>query len=160
MLALLLLLALAIAHSLAPRRPAMPQPSTLEQQVAERYGVPVALVQAVVQSESGGRADAVSSKGALGLMQVLPGKFGAGQDPFSPSTNLEVGTGYLASLLREYKGNVTLALAAYNAGPGAVSKYRGVPPYPETQAYVREVLALYRQYRSVETVKALNRPAK
>ncbi|MDA8346380.1 MAG: lytic transglycosylase domain-containing protein [Thermaerobacter sp.] len=114
-----------------------------EQQAAQRYDVPVALVKAVVQVESGGNPYAASDKGALGLMQATSDKFRPGQDPFSPATNLDVGTRYLASMLREFHGNLSLALAAYNAGPAAVKSYGGVPPYPETKAYVRQVLATY-----------------
>ena len=115
---------------------------------AQRYHVPVALVMAVVQAESGGDPYAVSDKGALGLMQATAGKFRPGQNPFSPATNLDVGTRYLAQMLQEFHGDMTLALAAYNAGPAAVQKYRGIPPYPETRAYVAEVLRLYRSFRS------------
>lgn len=118
--------------------------ASAERQAAQRYGVPSALVEAVVQAESGGNPYAVSDQGALGLMQATPGKFRPGQDPFSPATNLDVGTRYLSSLLQEFHGNLRLALAAYNAGPGAVHKYKGVPPYPQTQAYVREVMADFR----------------
>ncbi len=143
---LLLLLAMAIAYSLG-HGVGTRLPSD-ERQAAQRYDVPVALVMAVVQAESGGDPYAVSDQGAMGLMQVTAGKFRSGQNPFSPVTNLDVGTRYLASMLQEFHGNLRLALAAYNAGPGAVQKYHGVPPYPETQAYVKEVLVTYRRLRA------------
>ena len=138
---LLWLLAMAISHALLQGVGTGIEAD--ERRAAARYGVPAALVEAVVQAESGGNPYAVSDKGALGLMQATPGKFRPGQDPFSPSTNLDVGTRYLAAMLREFHGNLKFALAAYNAGPGAVTKYHGIPPYPETRAYVREVLAAY-----------------
>ncbi len=140
---LLWLFAMAIAYSLT--HGIGTQLAVDEQQAARRYGVQPALVMAVVHAESGGNPYAVSNKGALGLMQATADKFRPGQDPFSPVTNLDVGTRYLAAMLKEFHGDLRLALAAYNAGPGAVHRYGGIPPYPETQAYVREVLRFYRK---------------
>jgi soluble lytic murein transglycosylase-like protein len=110
------------------------------------YGVPRALVNAVIDQESGGDPSAISEAGAMGLMQLMPGTaqaYGV-SDPFDPEQNVAGGTALLADLLRQYHGNVGLALAAYNAGSGAVAKYGGIPPYAETQAYVKNVSALYR----------------
>ncbi len=143
--ALLALLAAGIA--LVLRSPAQQEIWPLEVRAAARYGLPPALVAAVVEVESGGNRYAVSRKGALGLMQATRDKFGPSQNPFDPATNLDVGARYLAEQLRAFHGDLTLALAAYNAGPAAVRRYHGVPPYPETRAYVRRVLALYRRWR-------------
>jgi soluble lytic murein transglycosylase-like protein len=111
---------------------------------ALQHDVPAALVQAVVKVESDFNARAVSPKGARGLMQVMPAtarRFGVA-DPdhlFYPAPNLNAGTAYLAWLLKRYEGNLDLALAAYNAGEGAVETYRGIPPYRETRNYVKKV---------------------
>lgn len=111
-------------------------------------GVPAGLVRAVLMAESGGNPSAISIAGAQGLMQLMPGTATSCgiADPFDPTENVQCGTGYLHSLLRRYHDNVTLAVAAYNAGPGAVDRYHGVPPYPETRAYVVRVLNAYRSY--------------
>jgi soluble lytic murein transglycosylase-like protein len=117
----------------------------IARQSSER-GVSPALVRAVIQQESGEDPSAISEAGAMGLMQLMPGTADAYgvSDPFDPEQNIAGGTALLADLLKQYHGNVKLALAAYNAGSGAVAKYGGVPPYAETQAYVRDVTALYR----------------
>ncbi len=117
----------------------------LVREYANRYGVEPALVRAIMMHESEGNARLVSRAGALGLMQCTPDKFGPGEDPFNPRTNIKKGTKYLGLMLRKFE-SVPLAVAAYNAGPGAVAKYGGVPPYPETQAYVPRVMATYKQY--------------
>jgi len=111
-------------------------------------GVPPGLVRAVLMAESGGNPSAISIAGAQGLMQLMPGTAaGCGiANPFDPVENVRCGTGYLRSLLHHYHNNVTLAVAAYNAGPGAVDRYHGVPPYAETQAYVARVLTAYHNY--------------
>lgn len=139
------LLAMGIASIL--RSPLQQDLWPLEVRAAIRYGLPPALVAAVVEVESGGNLYAVSSRGALGLMQATRDKFGPRQNPFAPEINLDVGARYLAEQLRRFHGDLPLALAAYNAGPAAVVRYHGVPPYPETQAYVRRVLVLYRRWR-------------
>ena len=117
----------------------------VERQSAE-HGVSSALVRAVIHQESGEDPSAVSEAGAMGLMQLMPGTADAYgiDDPFDPEQNVSGGTALLADLLRQYHGNVKLALAAYNAGSGAVAKYHGIPPYAETQAYVKNVTSLYR----------------
>lgn len=113
--------------------------------VAKRYRLDGLLVAAVVATESGFNPHAVSAQGAVGLMQVLPAtakRYGV-SDPLKPASNLEVGTRYLHSLLERYNGDLALALAAYNAGPAAVRRYGGVPPYRETRRYVQRVLDRY-----------------
>jgi soluble lytic murein transglycosylase-like protein len=111
-------------------------------------GVPPGLIHAVLMAESAGNPSAISVAGAQGLMQLMPGtSAGCGiADPFDPTQNVQCGTGYLHSLLHRYHNNVTLAVAAYNAGPGAVDRYHGIPPYPETRAYVVRVLNAYHSY--------------
>jgi cell wall-associated NlpC family hydrolase len=111
---------------------------------AARTGVPASLIAAVAKQESGFNPNAVSPAGAEGIMQLMPSTAkGLGvSDPMNATQSINGGATYLASLLSKFNGNTTLAVAAYNAGPGAVLKYGGVPPYAETQNYVRNVLAL------------------
>jgi soluble lytic murein transglycosylase-like protein len=114
---------------------------------ALRYGLPPELVHGVAQAESGYQTSAVSPKGAVGVMQLMPDtarKFDA--DPLNPVQNIDAGTRLLRELLLRYEGSengVRRALAAYNAGEGAVERYRGVPPFRETQGYVERVIGLY-----------------
>lgn len=117
------------------------------QELCERYEVDPHLARAVMRCESGGNPNAISSAGAIGLMQLMPGTArGLGVDPKNPERNLEGGIKYLAQLADKYDGDYVKALAAYNAGSGRVDSYGGVPPFPETQRYVKNVLALYRKY--------------
>ncbi len=113
--------------------------------VAQKHGVDEKLVRALVRQESGFNPNATSHCGAMGLMQLMPATAkGLGvTDPYNPVQNVEGGVKYLKSMLNKYNGNVILALAAYNAGPGAVDKYGTVPPYGETQNYVKSILANY-----------------
>jgi soluble lytic murein transglycosylase-like protein len=116
---------------------------TVVETAAVRAGIDPALFAALVEAESGFDPGAVSSAGAQGLAQLMPGtarSLGVG-DPFDPVQNADGGARYLAQMLREFGGDERLALAAYNAGPGAVRRHGGVPPFAETQKYVERVLA-------------------
>jgi soluble lytic murein transglycosylase-like protein len=120
----------------------------LIQSSAAKYGVSAALVKAVIQAESGYNPNAVSRAGASGLMQLMPGtaKQLKVADAFNPKQNVDGGVRYLKFLLDTLKGDVSLALAAYNAGMGKVAKYGGIPPYEETRTYVSRVLSYMGSY--------------
>ncbi len=109
-----------------------------------RHGVDAALVHAVIQVESAYRSEARSPKGAMGLMQLMPAivRYYSVTDAYDPRANVEAGVRHLRSLLDRFE--LSLALAAYNAGEGAVRRFKGIPPYPETSAYVSRVLQLLR----------------
>lgn len=143
--------AVAAAVGVPARDPLEGRPfADLIETVSLKHGIDPALVHAVVEAESNYRARAQSHVGARGLMQVMPA---TGRDLgvksaallFDPQANLEAGVTYLKGLLARFDGDLTNAIAAYNAGPGAVARYRGVPPYRETQAYVKKVLANFEQ---------------
>jgi soluble lytic murein transglycosylase-like protein len=121
----------------------------LVEQYAGKAGVSSSLVKAVIRAESGGNPHAVSSAGAKGLMQLMPATAkGLGvNNPLNPAENIEGGSKYLGQLMKKYRGNKELALAAYNAGSGAVAKYGGIPPYKETQNYVKKVLKYEEQLK-------------
>jgi hypothetical protein len=143
-----------VAASPAPsniaKKPIDPAPATLTQEemrtmlahAGERHNIDADLLASVVRAESGGQIKAVSRVGAQGLMQLMPktaGELGV-EDAFRPDENIAGGTTYLDLLLTRYHDNVALALAAYNAGPAAVDRYHGIPPYRETRAYVARVI--------------------
>jgi len=113
---------------------------------ARRSGLPPEFVESVAQIESGFRPDAVSPKGALGVMQLMPATARTlGADPRNTAQNIDAGTRLLRELLIKYDGDVVKALAAYNAGAGAVDKYQGMPPYNETRWYVKRVIDAYQK---------------
>jgi len=124
----------------------------LIEEAARRHELDPSLVRAVIHVESGFNPHAVSSKGARGLMQLLPSRarlLGV-KDSFNPEENIRGGTRHLAFLLRKFDGNLAFALAAYNAGEGAVEKYGGIPPYDETRQYVRRVFLMKDKYGKVQ----------
>ncbi|MHB9037031.1 MAG: lytic transglycosylase domain-containing protein [Armatimonadota bacterium] len=116
---------------------------------AAKYGIDSALLKAVIRAESGFNPNAMSGAGAQGLMQLMPStaKSLGCSDPFDPAQNIEAGAKYLKQQLDRF-GSVEQALAAYNAGPGAVAKYNGVPPFRETQGYIQKVLTYRDDYAS------------
>jgi len=116
------------------------------QQAASKYEIEPELIHAVIKTESNGNQRAVSRKGAMGLMQLMPSTAYDMNvvNPFNPEENIEGGTKYLRYLLEKFNGDITLALAAYNAGPKTVEKYRDVPPISETRQYVKKILALFK----------------
>lgn len=126
---------------------------------AEKYRVDPSLVRAVITAESGFNASAVSEKGAIGLMQLMPSTavdMGSA-DPFDPEDNIEAGVRYLSALLERFSGDLELALAAYNAGPANVEKYGAVPPIEETRNYIDRVFSIYDGARYVPRRPKLGR---
>jgi soluble lytic murein transglycosylase len=115
---------------------------------AEKNGIAAPLIKAVIKAESNFNPQAVSKKGALGLMQIMPVNFKTlnVRDPFDPRQNIMAGARYLKQMINRFDGKLLLALAAYNAGPQRVERYRRIPPFRETENYVRRVLKYYKQY--------------
>jgi soluble lytic murein transglycosylase-like protein len=129
---------------------------------AALYNVPAELVRAVIWAESAGDASAISRAGAIGLMQLMPRTAGDMyvEDPVDPAQNIMGGTRYIRWLANQFKGDMLLTLAAYNAGPEAVRKYGGVPPFDETRQYVRRVVAYYQQLRAQTKKRVVAEAAK
>jgi soluble lytic murein transglycosylase-like protein len=137
------------APSPAPLGPAAPKstdPKILVHDAAVRNFLPPAFVASVAKTESAMKQNAVSPKGAIGVMQLMPETAKAlAADPHDAEQNIDAGARLLKELLIKYDGDVVKALAAYNAGPGAVDRYKGMPPYPETQDYVNKVIRDYQK---------------
>jgi len=130
----------------APPKPAPRDPQQMVHEAAVRSGLPPEFVRSVAQVESGFQPAAVSPKGAAGVMQLMPGTARSlGVDASDTEQNIDAGTRLLRTLLLKYNGDVVRALAAYNAGEGAVEKYQGLPPYTETRQYVNKVITTYKQ---------------
>jgi soluble lytic murein transglycosylase-like protein len=125
--------------------------NTLSESAGRKHGLPASLIRSVIQTESAGDTTAVSSAGAKGLMQLMDGtaKDLGVQDSFDPEANVDGGARYLKQLLRRFDGDISKTLAGYNAGPGAVEKHGGIPPFKETQNYVRTVLRRMSEYETV-----------
>ena len=142
-------------HQLAPAQIDDTEPNDVEyapnsvedliMQTAAAYGVDPQLVKAIATAESNMNQDAISPVGAIGVMQLMPETAaGLGVDPYDTNENIAGGTKYLKQMLETFDGDVPLAVAAYNAGPGAVKRYGGIPPYSETKNYVGRVMDMYR----------------
>lgn len=142
----------------APKMPLEQAPyGQLIQTAAQKYGVDADLVFSVITAESNFNPNAVSRRGARGLMQLLPStatRLGV-RDIFDPGQNIDAGTRYLRELLTLYQGDLVLTVAAYNAGPGALQRYGRVPPYRETQSYIRAIRKKYAQRKSKADTNAV-----
>jgi len=148
----------------SPAAPTVPEASAtvnaLVANIARRHDVEPSLVDSVIRVESNYNPNAISPKGAMGLMQLIPStarRFGV-NDTFHPAQNIEGGVKYLKYLMQLYNGDQRLALAAYNAGEGAVAKYKGIPPYAETQNYVYQVGKKLGQSREAEKKAKASNP--
>ena len=142
-----LVLTLLAGHTASQREGAQEEPRLIIKEAADRYGVDEELIAAVIEAESQFNPRAVSRRGARGLMQLMPetaASLGV-SDPFSPRENIHGGVRHLRSLMDRFDNNVPLALAAYNAGHVAVIHHRGIPPYPQTRAYVNRILRQLKQ---------------
>jgi len=138
-----------------------PEPEKLLRDAAQAYGIDPAFIRSVAQIESGLRQGAISPKGAIGLMQLMPTTAADLQvNPKEAAANASGGARYLRELLIRYKGDSVLALAAYNAGPGAVEKYKGTPPYQETRRYIVSVLEEYKKQLKARTAAPRIAPRK
>jgi len=119
-------------------------------EASKKYGIEAPLIKAVIKAESDFDPNAISHKGARGLMQIMPMNYRLlnVENPFDPNQSIEGGARYLRDMLDRYNGSINLSLAAYNAGPGAVDRHGGVPPYPETTEYIERVMRYYQRYKN------------
>jgi len=117
---------------------------------SKKYGLEAPLIKAVIKAESDFDPNAISNKGARGLMQIMPMNFRLlnVENPFDPHQSIDAGARYLRDMMDRYNGKLNLSLAAYNAGPGAVDRHGGVPPYQETEEYIERVMRYYQRYKN------------
>lgn len=117
---------------------------------SKKYGLEAPLIKAVIKAESDFDPNAISNKGARGLMQIMPMNFRLlnVENPFDPHQSIDAGARYLRDMMNRYNGQINLSLAAYNAGPGAVDRHGGVPPYQETEDYIERVMRYYERYKN------------
>lgn len=117
---------------------------------SKKYGLEAPLIKAVIKAESDFDPNAISHKGARGLMQIMPMNFRLlnVENPFDPNQSIDAGARYLRDMMDRYNGKINLSLAAYNAGPGAVDRHGGVPPYQETEEYIERVMRYYHRYKN------------
>lgn len=150
----------AKSHNTAKMHPTPQHLESIINQVSREVGVEAALLHAIITQESAYRIDAVSHAGAKGLMQLMPSTaqaLGVAKDKiFDPYHNIHAGARYIKQQLATFDGRLDWALAAYNAGPGAVKRYRGIPPYKETRQYVPKVLKAYRTYKRQQSRQLAN----
>jgi len=120
-------------------------------QASKRFGLEAPLIKAVIKAESDFDPNAISHKGARGLMQIMPMNFSLldVENPFDPHQSINAGARYLKEMMDRYQGKLSLSLAAYNAGPGAVDRYGGVPPYQETEEYIDRVMKYYHRFKKL-----------
>jgi soluble lytic murein transglycosylase-like protein len=142
-----------VAQGLSGAAEAGGEYESLIDQAAARYGLDPAVLHGLIEQESGFDPSATSSAGASGLTQLMPGTASSlgVADPLDPAESIEGGARYLSGLMSQFGGNTEDALAAYNAGPGAVEQYGGIPPYAETQSYVSKVLSYAESYRQAHS---------
>jgi soluble lytic murein transglycosylase len=119
-------------------------------EASKKYDLEAPLIKAVIKAESDFDPNAISQKGARGLMQIMPMNFRLlnVENPFDPNQSIDAGARYLREMMDRYQGKLTLSLAAYNAGPGAVDRYKGIPPYQETEQYIERVMKYYHHYKN------------
>lgn len=138
------------SSSLTPAADTNADIDALIEQYSAKNGLDSAFVKAVIKQESGFQPNVTSHCGAMGLMQLMPATANSlgVKDAYDPEQNIAGGTKYLKGLLDRFGGDKSLALAAYNAGPNAVAKYNGIPPYKETQNYVKNIMSMYQKYNA------------